>query len=138
MDDPVEVSRSIELDLEPDEVWDLIGDGERWSEWMVDETDVDVVPGATGRVVDGREPREVRIDTVDDGERVAFTWWPMNRTDLPSEVDLHVVPGPGGTVLEVIERFPARQTVSASVAVDRWRWRAASLGGLRRPLLLAA
>src|SRR5262245_49190438 len=136
MDDAVEVSRSIELDLEPDEVWDLIGDGERWSEWMVDEADVDVVPGSTGSVVDRREPRDVRIDTVDDGERVAFTWWPVNRIDLQSAVELHIVPRPGGSVLEMIERFPASHTVSASVAVDRWRRRALSLGGPR--LLIVA
>jgi hypothetical protein len=137
MDDAVEVSRSIELDLEPDEVWDLIGDGGRWSDWMVDEADVDVVPGAAGRVIDGEETRDVRIDTVDDGERVAFTWWPVGRAGAPSEVDLHILPTPGGTVLEVVERFPARHTVSASVAVDRWRRRALTLGGLRQ-LLVAA
>jgi uncharacterized protein YndB with AHSA1/START domain len=136
MDDTVNVSRTIELDLEPDEVWDLIGDGRRWSEWMVDEADVEVEPGAAGRVVDGDEQRHVRIDTVDEGERVAFTWWPEDRGHAASSVDLHVVPRPGGTVLEVVERFPAPGTVTAS-AVGRWRLRALNLGGLRLMLLAA-
>jgi uncharacterized protein YndB with AHSA1/START domain len=137
MDDTVEVNRSIELDLEPGEVWDLIGNGERWSRWMVDEADVEVVPGALGHVVDGEESRRVHIDRVEDGERVSFTWWPQDRADAASSVDLHVVPTTGGTVLEVVERFPARSTASASALASRWQLRSLILRNLRLVLVAA-
>ena len=39
MDNPIEVARAVEFDLLPDELWELIADGERWAEWMVDVAD---------------------------------------------------------------------------------------------------
>ena len=31
----------------------MIGDGDRWADWMVDTATLDVTPGATGLVTDG-------------------------------------------------------------------------------------
>ena len=138
MSDRVDISRSIELDLEPRDVWQLIGDGERWADWMVDAADVDVVPGGAGQVRDAEERRDVRIETVTEGERIAFEWWPVDRPDQASAVDLRIVPSTHGTVLEVVETFPATRAVTAmSAAAARWRVRAISLHAPRR-LLLAA
>ncbi len=70
------ITRTVETDLTPDELWSLVGDGEGWAAWLVDDADIDVEPGATGTVVDDDEARDVRIDRVDPHERVTFTWWP--------------------------------------------------------------
>jgi uncharacterized protein YndB with AHSA1/START domain len=138
MSDRVDITRSIELDLEPDEVWELIGDGERWADWMVDASDVDVVPGGGGRVGDAAERRDVHIDTVATGERVAFEWWPVGRRDEASAVDLRIVPTTHGTVLEVVETFPARSTaIAMSAAVSRWQARFSGLHASRRMLIAA-
>jgi hypothetical protein len=133
----IEVTRWIELDLEPDEVWDVIGEGERWADWMVDVSALEVAPGSTGHVVDAGEHREVRIDEIVVGERVAFEWWPAGRPDAASSVELRIVHVPRRTVLEVVETFPVRLDLSASVATSRWVLRAQHLSA-RRGLLLAA
>jgi Activator of Hsp90 ATPase homolog 1-like protein len=133
----IEVTRWIELDLEPDEVWDVIGEGERWADWMVDVSALEVAPGSTGHVVDAGEHREVRIDEIVVGERVAFEWWPAGRPDAASSVELRIVHVPRRTVLEVVETFPVRLDLSASVATSRWVLRAQHLSA-RRWLLLAA
>jgi uncharacterized protein YndB with AHSA1/START domain len=138
MSDRVDINRSIELDLEPAAVWELIGDGERWPDWMVDAADVDVVAGGGGRVRDGDERRDVRIDTVTEGERIAFEWWPVDRPDEASAVDLRIVPSTHGAVLEVVETFPVRRSATAmSADASRWRARAECLLASRR-LLIAA
>jgi uncharacterized protein YndB with AHSA1/START domain len=138
MTERVDVTRSIELDLEPDHVWELIGDGERWADWMVDAADVEVAPGGGGTVVDGDESRDVRIDTVDAGERVTFDWWPVGRPDEASSVELRIVPAVSRTVLEVVETFPAgRTTIAMSAAAATWRVRAVALQASRRTLVAA-
>ena len=137
MDDTVEVTRSIELDTDTDELWELIGDGDRWADWMVDAADVEVSPGATGTVTDGDEQRDVRIGEVDDGERVAFEWWPTGRRDQASSVVLHIVPAWRGAVLEIVETYPAAVHVSASTASSLWHRRLRHLGTRRRMLVAA-
>ena len=59
---------------------------------MVDDAAVEVVPGSTGVVTDGDEDREVRIERVDEGERVSFEWWPAGQPDQSSSVELVIVP----------------------------------------------
>jgi uncharacterized protein YndB with AHSA1/START domain len=133
--DAIEVTRSIELDLQPGELWELIGDGERWADWMVDDVAVDVSPGSMGVVTEGGERRAVRIDEVDEGERVAFEWWPAGRLDESSTVELRIVPARRGTVLEVVETFPAAARLSALAAASAWNARVLGLGSLRRMLV---
>jgi hypothetical protein len=120
----IEVSRAVELEGDAAEAWDLIGDGEGWAAWMVDESTVDVVPGGGGEIVDDGERRDVRIDDVVDGERVTFTWWPAGYPETASSVELRIVTALPATVLEIVESFPARSTVAASSAAVRWSVRA--------------
>jgi uncharacterized protein YndB with AHSA1/START domain len=138
MDDAVAVTRSIELDAEPDELWELIGDGERWADWMVDTATIEVRPGGTGTVTDGDERRDVRIDEVDLGERVSFEWWPAGRRDQSSSVVLHVIPARRGSVLEIVETYPAAARLSASIAPSLWHRRIGDLLTQLRRMLVAA
>lgn len=62
------------LDLPLDEVWRLIGTAEGWSEWLVDEADVDVREGGEGEVTDDGDRRAVRIEQVRPGVAITFVW----------------------------------------------------------------
>jgi uncharacterized protein YndB with AHSA1/START domain len=136
MKSDVAITRTVELDLSPDELWEMIGDGGRWAEWLVDNATVDVTPGATGLINDGDEDRVVTIERVDEGERISFTWWPVAQPDRASEVDLAILPTLHGTVLEIVETFPAGTTLSAQ-ATTAWRTRVHVLRSLRRMLVAA-
>ena len=137
IDDSISVTRSVELDVPPKEAWGLIGDGERWADWMVDEASIDVSPGETGEVIDAGERREVRVGRVESGESIAFEWWPAQRRDLASVVELTVVPARSGAVLEIVESFPSRGAISASAIASAWQPRLRRVSALRR-LLVAA
>jgi uncharacterized protein YndB with AHSA1/START domain len=125
MDAPTHVTRTVDLDIAPDELWELIGDGERWIDWMVDDADVAVEPGTHGRVADDGAERDVHIKEVVDGELVSFQWWPRGLPDQLSTVELRVIPAIGGSQLHIVETFPApRPSASASTA---WSLRAGRL-----------
>lgn len=108
MSEPTRVRRTIDTGLSATELWELVADGDAWARWMVDESDVTVAPGADGTVVDDGVTRHVHIDHLDDdpdGARVGFTWWPDDRPDLTSSVELVVLPAPQGSRLLVTETF---------------------------------
>ena len=120
MSEGTRVSRTVDIDLAPEDLWALVTDGGAWATWMVDEADVAVEPGAEGRVVDDGIERTVRIDRLDDdgaGQRVGFTWWPDDRPDLVSAVELVVLPAAVGSRLRVTETF-ASARVEAPFAWD--------------------
>lgn len=120
--DDTKVTRNVETDLPPDELWALVADGAAWPAWMVDEADLDVGPGATGTVVEDGVERSVRIDHVGDG-CVDFTWWPRDREELASTVELVVLPRPAGSLLQITERFPAGACASQARAAMAWELR---------------
>jgi uncharacterized protein YndB with AHSA1/START domain len=93
-DDPVVITRDLHLDVPADELWRLVSDGERWAEWLTDRADVVVEPSRGGTVVDDGVERQVAIEAVDEGERVRFAWWPSDRPDEGSIVELVVAPVP--------------------------------------------
>lgn len=111
----LEVTRSVPTELSVDELWGLVGDGERWGEWMVDGADVAVRPGASGTVDDQGRRRTVVVDDVADG-RVAFTWWPEGDVERASTVELVVAPATAGSTLRITERFTASASASSVTA----------------------
>ncbi len=102
-------------ELSVDELWELVGDGERWGEWMVDGADVAVRPGASGTVDEQGRRRTVVVDDVAEG-RVAFTWWPEGDEDRASTVELVVAPATTGSTLRITERFTASASASTVAA----------------------
>jgi uncharacterized protein YndB with AHSA1/START domain len=124
MEEPLIVTRDVDLDLDAAELWSLISDRDGWERWLVDDAAVDVEPGATGTVRDAGQDRELRITHVADGERVAFEWWPVDQPADASAVELVVVPSGHGAVLHVTETFPPRRTAMASAASFTWEVRA--------------
>ncbi|MGD9998315.1 MAG: SRPBCC domain-containing protein [Ilumatobacteraceae bacterium] len=122
-DDQVVITRDLDLDVPTDELWPLVADGERWAEWLTEQSDVVVEPTRGGTVIDddGVE-RQVAIEAVIDGERVRFAWWPSDRPDEGSTVELVIAPVPSDeghrSRLSVIETY-ARASASRPTA-RRW------------------
>src|SRR4051794_1178183 len=98
------VRRDIELATDADTLWELVGDGTRWRDWLIDEGAIEVVPGATGVVIDDGEARTVRVDRVAPGRGVEWTWWPVDQPDLASRVAVRLDDTDDGhAVLRVME-----------------------------------
>jgi uncharacterized protein YndB with AHSA1/START domain len=102
MSEGTRITRTVDTDLEVEQLWSLVADGDGWASWMVDEADVEVAPGSAGTVVDDGVARTVRIDELDE-HRLTFTWWPEARPELVSAVELVVLPAVGGSRLQVTE-----------------------------------
>jgi uncharacterized protein YndB with AHSA1/START domain len=123
------LERRVELDASADVVWDLIARPERLAEWLADDVDVEIVPGATGTIVDDGAARFVHVDRVEHGRSVAFTWWEHDRPGFVSQVELRVVPSTdGASALEIVEtmRLPSASmsaSTSATAADLRWETR---------------
>jgi uncharacterized protein YndB with AHSA1/START domain len=124
-DEPIVITRDLELDVSSDELWQLVADGDRWAEWLTDTSDVVVEPTRGGSVVDedGVE-RQVIIHSVVPGQRVRFAWWPSDRPGESSMVELTVapvVPQPGTPAsdrsrLSVIETYATAPGPAAAIA----------------------
>lgn len=110
--DDVVITRETGLAISADELWALVGQGEHWSEWLVDEADIHVSEGANGTVTIDGEHRLVTVRRVREGEHLQFEWW---GDDAPrTTVDLEVMPAGRGSVLRVSERLSAPPSASMS------------------------
>jgi uncharacterized protein YndB with AHSA1/START domain len=121
MDAPVRITRAIDLDLSPDELWSLLADGERWHEWLVDSGAPDVRPGAASVVTDDGAVRHVHVRTVEPGERITFDWWTDDGGDR-SHVELEIVRKGDRTGLRVIETFASANASAFSASDSGRRW----------------
>ena len=71
--DPV-VERSVDLDVEPDDVWRALTEPDELAAWFGPEVELDVRPGGHGRFVDDEGcARRAVVDHVQAGERLAVT-----------------------------------------------------------------
>ncbi len=117
-----------EVDLPLDELWRLIGTAEGWSEWLVDEAELEVVQGGVGDVVDDGVRRTVRIETAQAGVGVTFVW---SSGDDTSRVTLHIdETGDGRRVLRITEEplvACADCPLRAEAHATRWDLRACLL-----------
>jgi uncharacterized protein YndB with AHSA1/START domain len=118
------VRREIELDAAPADVWDALTRPELLEHWFEAEVELDPRPGGAGRFIgaDG-EHRIARVDDVDEGRRLAFTWWPDDDGDDPvSKVEFVLTPTPAGTRVVVTES-PLTARACASTVGTGWAWR---------------
>lgn len=113
MDDAVE--RTIEVELAPSEVWELLVDDDERAGWFGGETTLDPVPGGAGTFTDpdGTTRRAV-VEEAQPGHRLSWTWWPDDGGDA-SRVRIELQPSPGGTRVDVVEA-PLVPTAQASLA----------------------
>jgi uncharacterized protein YndB with AHSA1/START domain len=112
------LDRLVEVDIDRQELWQLVSTPDGWSQWLVDHADVDVVAGAEGQVVDDDVTRSVRIDSVDDGRRIGFTWWRHDDPQSGSHVELLIESPPAGPLLLRVTEHQVR-SISTVCSVRR-------------------
>jgi uncharacterized protein YndB with AHSA1/START domain len=71
----MEITREIELDAPPDQVWRALTDPEELEQWFANDVELDAEVGGEGtfRWDDGDE-RHAVVEEVDPERRFAFTW----------------------------------------------------------------
>jgi uncharacterized protein YndB with AHSA1/START domain len=93
----MDVTREIELDAPPEEVWDALTDENRLSEWFANDVDLDPEPGGEGTFRwDNGEVRHAVVEEVVPLERFTFTW-------DESRVEIELEEIPAGTRVTVVE-----------------------------------
>jgi uncharacterized protein YndB with AHSA1/START domain len=82
------VTRSVDLDAAPAEVWDALTDEALLTEWLADEVEIEAAPGGeiVCRYADGEE-RRGQVELVEEAERLAWSWWRAD-SEAPSRVEL--------------------------------------------------
>jgi uncharacterized protein YndB with AHSA1/START domain len=101
------VTRSVELDAPPAEVWDALTEEALLGEWLAEEVALDAEPGGeiVCRYADGEE-RRGEVELVEEAERLAWSWWREDGAG-PSRVELVLdAVADARTRLTVIETAP--------------------------------
>ena len=85
--DAERVTRSVELDAAPAEVWDALTEDALLGEWLADEVELEAEPGGeiVCRYADGEE-RRGEVELVEEAERLAWSW--RREGGAPSRVEL--------------------------------------------------
>lgn len=109
-----EVEQSVDIDADLDEVWQLLNEEGGLSAWLGGDVELEVRPGAAGRVTEAdgaqRDVLVTDVETAADAHRIAWHWW---LEDGPlSSVEIIAVPTSTGTRVTVVERL---ETPAASV-----------------------
>jgi uncharacterized protein YndB with AHSA1/START domain len=96
------LTRSVELEAAPAEVWDALTEEALLREWLADEVELEAEPGGeiVCRYADGEE-RRGEVELVEEAERLAWSW--RREGDGPSRVELVLDAVAAGTRLTVSE-----------------------------------
>jgi uncharacterized protein YndB with AHSA1/START domain len=121
----MEVTREIELDAPPDEVWEVLTEPEQLEQWFANDVEFDLDRGGVFRWDDGDE-RHAVVEEVDAERRLAIRWWDPDGIEV-SEVTFTLEPVPAGTRLVVTE------TASCD-----WAWGIQAMAHVGRQRLLGA
>jgi uncharacterized protein YndB with AHSA1/START domain len=120
--EPDRLERSVELDLDVDELWRLVSEPEELATWFAPEAQLEVVPGGAGRFVDDDGvARRAVVDAVEIGERLRFRWWSEDGGEA-SVVTMAIAATPTGSRLTVVEQR-LDTTLFARAAADALAWR---------------
>ena len=112
----MEVVREIELEADPEDVWEALTDESQLEEWFANDVELDPTPGGRGVFRwDNGETREAIVESVEEGERIVL------RFDDDGVVDLRVVATDGGSLVEVRESTPSWSTAIEFRALCRMR-----------------
>ena len=122
------VERETLVEASPEEVWEALTEEDRLEEWLAPEVELEPFEGGEITVRDGEEERSGTVETVEEEERLAFTWSRPGQGE--SFVEFTIEPLPGGTRVTVVET-PVGPTAMVS---GGWQ---ARLARLHRSLRLA-
>jgi uncharacterized protein YndB with AHSA1/START domain len=108
--DAERVTRSVELDAVPAEVWDALTEDALLGEWLADEVELEAAPGGeiVCRYADGEE-RRGEVELVEEAERLAWSW--RREGGAPSRVELVLDAVADRTRLTIIETSTVFETV---------------------------
>jgi uncharacterized protein YndB with AHSA1/START domain len=116
------VTREVEVEAGTDEVWSALAEPELRALWLDD---------------DDARSRELRLDEVDDGRRLVWTWWQPDDEAAASTVEIVLAPSAGGTRVTVTETLAATHVGVADASVrpgpatlragDLWSYRVLGL-----------
>jgi uncharacterized protein YndB with AHSA1/START domain len=123
-----EVVRSIDLEADVDEVWDVLCEADGW---LADEGDLDVRAGGEGRLVDQGVARRAVVESVSPGEHLVYRWWQEDGDGSDaSRVEIRMVPaGPTTRVIVRETHLGASLPIATNcVGGDRWSLRLACVG----------
>src|SRR6476646_8425928 len=115
------VERETQVEASPEEVWEALTDDDRLSEWLAPDVELDPTEGGEIAVRDGDDERTGTVETVEELERLTFTWTRPGEGE--SFVEFTIEPLPAGTRVRVVET-PIGPT---SIASGGWGLRLARL-----------
>jgi uncharacterized protein YndB with AHSA1/START domain len=118
---PVDVTRTVVVDAPVDEVWRAFTDSDELSEWFGADVVFDPRPGGAGAFVEPGGRREAVVDDVQDGERLAFRWWPEGDPEAETTVVVEVEPVETGTRVVITETAPVAFASAARLFDFEWR-----------------
>ncbi|MBI2704468.1 MAG: SRPBCC domain-containing protein [Actinobacteria bacterium] len=102
-----QVEHAVSVEAPPEEVWSALTDDGELSSWLGDHAEIDPVPGGEGQVVDDDGVlRRIRVDEVEEGRSIRWTWWPEPSEDDATSVEITIVPDGGGSEVRVVETAP--------------------------------
>lgn len=108
-----QVVREVELSAPTDVVWAVLNDPDELAEWLGGEVDLELEPGAVGRVTDpDGTVRQVLVIDVVPGQRLGWHWW--SDDDELSSVELVIEPLEGDRT-----RIRVTETLTADVEPSR-------------------
>ena len=90
---PSAVQRTIDIEADPDDVWELIVDDDERSAWFGGPSTLEPVPGGSGVFTepDGTR-RSAVVEEVEPGRRLRWSWWPDDDPGDAATVDIDLVP----------------------------------------------
>jgi uncharacterized protein YndB with AHSA1/START domain len=121
------VERETLVEASPDEVWEALTDEDRLEEWLAPDVELEPYEGGEIAVRDGDDQRNGTVETVEENERLAFTWSRPGESE--SFVEFTIEALPGGSRVTVVET-PIGPT---AMAIGSW---GSALPRLQRSLLL--
>jgi uncharacterized protein YndB with AHSA1/START domain len=117
------VERETLVEATPEEVWEALTDEDRLEEWMAPDVELDPVEGGEIAVRDGDDGRTGTVETVEEGERFAFTWSRSGEGESFVEFTIEALPGGSRvTVVETPIHSAATNTAAGSTAMAAGGW----------------
>ena len=120
-----QVKRETVLDVDADRAWEAISDPDWLERWLADEVELEPVEGSPATfTIDGDE-RPGRVERVDEGRGLSFTW--ERQEGRPSLVELELTECVSGIRIEVTETDLGSGPM---MSAGDWSPRLAALGSL--------
>jgi uncharacterized protein YndB with AHSA1/START domain len=120
------VERETLVEASPEEVWEALTDEDRLQEWLAPEVELDPVEGGEIAVRDGGDHRTGTVETMEEGERFAFTW--SRPGDGESFVEFSIEALPAGTRVTVVETPIGPTAIASGAWASRFALLRRSLG----------